>query len=136
MPLRWPRIAAWRVSRRALTLALAAALLAGSGCDSAERRARALTGGEPARGREALRSYGCGNCHIVPGVRGAQGLVGPPLNGLRRRDSLAGRLPNTPENLMLWIRQPQRIVPGTPMPDLGIGDREARDIAAYLYTLR
>ncbi len=117
-------------------LVLAAMLLATAGCDSAERGARALTGGEPARGRELLRSYGCGTCHIVPGVPGAAGVVGPPLDRLGSRAQLAGRLPNTPDNLILWVRQPQRIVPGTAMPDLGVGERDARDIAAYLYTLR
>ncbi len=41
-------------------------------------------------------------------------------------------LPNTPENLVRWIQQPEQIRPGTAMPNLGISEDDARDIAAYL----
>ena len=61
--------------------------------------------------------------------------VGPPLDRYGRRVYIAGRLPNTPENLTAWLRAPQRYEPGGAMPDLGVTDRDARDIAAYLYTL-
>jgi cytochrome c len=44
-----------------------------------EARAAGLTGGDPHAGREAIAHYGCGACHTVPGVRRAQGMVGPPL---------------------------------------------------------
>jgi cytochrome c1 len=47
---------------------------------------------------------------------------------------LAGRLNNTPANLQAWIRDPQRISPGTAMPDLNVGEGDARDISAFLYT--
>ncbi len=72
-------------------------------------------------------NFGCGSCHTIPGVRGADAMVGPPLNG---------RLPNTPENLVHWIVTPQTVEPGTAMPNLGVSEREARDMAAYLYKLR
>lgn len=101
-----------------------------------DRTARQLTGGEPDRGRVALRSYGCGACHTVPGVRGATGLVGPPLTGIAARSYLAGQLPNNPDNMKRWIRAPQSIERGTAMPDLNVTEHDARDIAAYLYTLR
>jgi cytochrome c len=101
-----------------------------------ERTARELTGGEPDRGRVAIRSYGCGACHTVPGVRGATGLVGPPLTNIADRMYLAGQLPNTPDNMKRWIQTPQTVEVGTAMPDLGVNERDARDIAAYLYTLR
>lgn len=101
-----------------------------------DRTARQLTGGDPSRGKVAIRAYGCGTCHTVPGVRGATGLVGPPLDNIGERVYLAGQLPNTPGNMMRWIREPQSIEHGTAMPDLGVSEKDARDMAAYLYTLR
>lgn len=87
------------------------------------------------RGRELIRHYGCGSCHTVPGVRGADGLVGPPLTRFRDRGFIAGRLTNTPENLARWIADPQGVDPETAMPDLGVSRAQAEDIAAYLHTL-
>lgn len=101
-----------------------------------ERTARQLTGGDPSRGKIAIRAYGCGTCHTVPGVRGATGLVGPPLDNIGERVYLAGQLPNTPENMKRWIREPQSIENGTAMPNLGVSEKDARDMAAYLYRLR
>jgi cytochrome c2 len=40
-----------------------------------------------------------------------------------------------PDNLVKWLRQPQNVVPGNAMPDMGVTPQDARDIAAYLYTL-
>jgi cytochrome c1 len=79
---------------------------------------------------------GCAACHVIPGVRGADGKVGPPLTGIGSRIMIAGQVPNTPDNLIRWIRDPQAIEPGTAMPNLGVSEPTARDIAAYLYTLR
>jgi cytochrome c1 len=62
--------------------------------------------------------------------------VGPPLDRYGRRVYIVGRLPNTPENLTAWLRTPQRYEPGGAMPNLDVTERDARDIAAYLYTLR
>jgi cytochrome c1 len=45
-------------------------------------------------------------------------------------------LRNTPDNLTRWVRNPQQIVPGNAMPDMGLSEAEARDVTAYLYTLR
>lgn len=98
--------------------------------------ARQLTGGEPSRGREAIQRYGCGTCHTVPGVRAASGMVGPPLTGIADRVYLAGQLPNNPDNMKRWIREPQSIEGGSAMPNLNVTEKDARDIAAYLYTLR
>jgi cytochrome c1 len=83
-----------------------------------------------------MRDYGCGSCHAIPGVRGADSGVGPPLAGFGRRRFIAGRVPNEPDELVRWILHPQGVKPGTAMPDLGVSDQHARDIAAYLYTLR
>lgn len=91
--------------------------------------------GDPDRGARLISDYGCGSCHVVPGVDGADGLVGPPLTDFGRRSYIAGMLPNNADNLQTWIRDPQRIVPGNAMPDLGVPAVDARDIAAYLLTL-
>jgi cytochrome c len=115
--------------------ALALLLLAGCASD-ADRTARALTGGDPGRGQTALRAYGCGSCHRIPGVRGATADVAGPLDRLGQRQVLAGMLPNTAENLVQWVRHPQAVVPGNAMPELNVSDGDARDMAAYLYTLR
>ncbi len=90
---------------------------------------------DPARGARAIRTYGCGSCHLIPGIRGADGMVGPPLTGWRERAIIAGYLANTPEHLVQWIVMPQSVAPGNAMPNLGVTDGDARDIAAYLYTL-
>ncbi len=92
--------------------------------------------GDPVRGRLALTQYACNACHMIPGVTGATVYVGRPLNDLATRKVIAGSLPNTQENLMRWIRNPQEIDPRTAMPMLGVSARDAQDISAYLMTLR
>jgi cytochrome c1 len=62
--------------------------------------------------------------------------VGPPLDRLAHRVYLAGMLPNTAENLAFWIRHPQKVDPRTAMPDMQVTESHARDMVAYLYTLR
>lgn len=94
-----------------------------------------VAGGDPARGVVALARYGCGGCHIIPGVSGARGMVGPPLTDFALRGYVAGVVPNWPRHLVQWVMDPPAISPQTAMPNLGIGEQEARDIAAYLYTL-
>lgn len=91
--------------------------------------------GNPAAGKALLQSYGCGSCHVIPGIRTARGTFGPPLLFFSRRTMIAGELPNRPENLVRWIENPPAIEPGTAMPNLGVSDRKAHDMAAYLYTL-
>jgi cytochrome c2 len=102
----------------------------------AEVIAEQLTGGDVQAGKQAILHYGCGACHEIPGVPGANGKVGPSLDGIATRAAIAGRLPNAPANLVRWIRHPQEVSPGTGMPDQAVGEREGRDIAAYLYTLQ
>jgi len=101
-----------------------------------EAAASALTGGDPRAGLRAIRRYGCGACHAIPGAPRADGQVGPALKGIASRGFLAGRLPNDPDAMIAWIRTPQAINPGGGMPDMGMSEHEARDIAAYLYTLK
>ena len=110
---------------------LAATLLLG-GCASGAKPTL-VPGGDAGRGKQLIARYGCGGCHVIPGIRGAQGDVGPSLRHFRRVRFIAGRIPNSPENAMRWIRDPQGIEPGTIMPDLGVKPDEARDIVAYLY---
>lgn len=101
-----------------------------------EQRARQLTRGEPSAGREAIQRRACGGCHTIPGVNGAKGKVGPPLTAFAGRGYIGGRIGNTPDNLVGWIMDPHATDPQSAMPPMGIGEAEARDIAAYLYTLR
>lgn len=118
-----------------IAVCLAGVLSVGCGPDR-EAAAAALTGGDPAAGRERIVHYGCGACHTVPGVAGAHRQVGPPLAGLPERMYIAGVLANNPANLIRWIESPTEVDPLTAMPDLGVTEADARDIAAYLYTLR
>ena len=95
-----------------------------------------LPGADRTKGRQLIQTYGCYTCHVIPGVRGAVGTVGPPLTAIARRTYLAGRLTNTPENMIRWIHNPKSVDDKTAMPVTGISDAEARHVAEYLYTLR
>lgn len=117
-------------------LLLVAILVAGCGRNDIRKNAALMTGGNPDRGPALVDRYGCGTCHTISEVRGATGLVGPPLDGIARRVYLAGQLPNTAENMIRWIRHPQSIERGTAMPDLKVTEQDGRDLAAFLYTLR
>jgi|SRR5438128_373805 len=117
-------------------LVVIAAIACGQ-CDRAvEQRASRWTGGEPSRGRLAIRRFGCSSCHSIPGIRGADALVGPPLDRIASRVYIAGSVPNTPQNLMRFLGHPHGPHPTTAMPEMRIPERDLRDIAAYLYTLR
>ena len=111
--------------------------LATSACDrGAYRVASELTGGDPDKGRHDIAKYGWDTCHNIPGVLTATATVGPPLQQIGLRTYLAGRLDNTPENMIRWIRQPHSVDPQTAMPETCVTEADGRDIAAYLYTLR
>lgn len=88
--------------------------------------------GDKDRGRAAIERYGCASCHVIPGIPGATGRVGPDLTGLPSQMYVGGVLPNTPRNLERWLLDPPAISPGTAMPRLGLTPEEARDVAAYL----
>jgi cytochrome c len=104
--------------------------------DVEAREAAAMTGGDPARGPDLMRKYGCQSCHTIPGVVGADGLVGPPLAGIASRSYIGGVLPNAPANMLRWIEDPKKVDSLTAMPNVGVTPSDARHIAAYLYTLR
>jgi cytochrome c2 len=95
-----------------------------------------LTHGDAEAGEVAFRRYGCGACHTITLNPGADGRVGPSLDKVAGRPFLAGRLTNTPDQMIAWLQHPQALEPGSGMPDVGVTDRDARDLAAYLYTLK
>jgi cytochrome c2 len=123
-----------------LAALIVAILLVGGVYKYAEQRDRmrmqaaADTGGDPRRGEAMFIQYGCGSCHALKNVRDATGMVGPPLDGIALREIIAGHLANKPENMERWIRDPQHVSPGTAMPNLRVGETDARDITAFLYT--
>jgi cytochrome c len=119
----------------ALLFWTACLLLAGCRGGEAFPTYSALPNGDPHLGKEVIRAYGCGACHVIPGIREARGLVGPPLYFFGQRTMIAGELPNTPDNLVRWVRNPRAIEPGTAMPDLGLSEDQAENVAAYLYTI-
>lgn len=98
--------------------------------------AEVTTGGNPHAGANKIQYYGCGSCHVIPGISGATGRVGPPLSGIAGRVYIAGVLQNTPTNMMRWIQNPKAVDEKTVMPNLNVTARDAADIAGYLYTLQ
>jgi cytochrome c1 len=125
-----------RTSVAGIVVVIAILLLAA--CHTNERTAapRIVRGGSRDLGKDLIVKYGCGSCHEIPGVRGARGLVGPPLTHFGRRGTIAGELANTPDNLISWVHDPHAVEPGTDMPTLGVTTEEARNIAAYLESLQ
>jgi len=87
------------------------------------------------RGASVIAAYGCGSCHEIPGIPGARGLVAPPLDSFARRTFIAGRFPNTRDNLVRWLLDPPSLVRETGMPKLGLSEADADAAAAYLYSL-
>jgi cytochrome c2 len=93
-----------------------------------------LTGGNPRAGRQLVARYGCGGCHEIAGLAHADSKVGPSLTDIRERSYVGGVLPNSAANLIKWIQHPRAVRPDTTMPELGMNQAEARDMAAYLYS--
>lgn len=91
---------------------------------------------DPRRGQALMAQYQCTACHAIPDVAGPAGGMGPTLKAFGRRSYIAGHIPNAPAALAAWLRSPQALVPGTAMPDLGVSETDARDMAAFLGTLR
>jgi cytochrome c1 len=112
-------------------------LVLACGCDDGRREHASIMtgGGDPDRGMQAIGHYGCSSCHTIPGVRGADALVGPPLDRVGGRGYIGGVLQNTPDNMMRWIENPPGVDPMTAMPNMHVSEADARDIASYLYTL-
>jgi cytochrome c len=121
------------MSRRvACALSLLAVVLA-TGCGGVGHHLAVGGGADASRAPAEIGRYGCTSCHTIAGLD-SSAQVGPELKDFSQRRYIAGRLPNTPANLVEWIREPQKVDPGNVMPMLGVTPREARDIAAYLYS--
>ena len=120
--------------RRPLAIACMAFFL--TGCDTNSEQGPANFSGDPKRGMALIKQYGCGGCHLIPNIAHATGNVGPPLLHVGTRTYLAGFISNSPENMALWIQDPQNAQPGNAMPRMGVTMQDARDITAFLYTLK
>jgi mono/diheme cytochrome c family protein len=118
---------------RALAAGLFAALY---GCTNSDGYQPTIEGGDPKRGRVAVAELECGACHIIPGVPGAVGRVGPPLNEYARNVYIAGNYPNVPSILIQFVRDAPSLAPQTAMPAIEMSEAQSRDIAAFLYSLQ
>lgn len=123
--------------RRAAIVGCALALLMFAACKKDIRKAASemTGGGDPDAGKSTLARRNCNACHKIPGVESSRATGGPSLEHWTQHELIAKRYPNTPENLMHWIQDPRAMVDTTYMPSMGVQEKEARDIAAYLYTL-
>ena len=104
-------------------------LLGLAACDSLELPGQAQSG------RAAMSELGCGACHAIPGIAWPKGRVGPPLADFGSRALIAGKLPNTAENLAAFVRDATRHVPDGAMPPIAMTEAQARDIAMHLLSL-
>lgn len=117
-----------------LTLAVwLSALL--SACADKSSPPRTIMGADADRGLEVMERVGCAACHETPGVAWPKGLAGPSLRGFADGPMIAGQFPNRPDVLIRFIKDAPSMAPATGMPAMPLTDPEARDVAAYLYTL-
>lgn len=130
-----PSLASCNRTLSLLALVAMAAVLGCRGGQQVQPYAIA-TGGDVHTGMRVIGEYKCGSCHTIPGIRNANGVFGPPLNRVARRSYIAGNFPNSPSNLEHWVMAPTSMKPKTAMPDLGLTPQQARDVTAYLETLR
>lgn len=126
---------AWRVGTIVVVVVIAGLIVAWAYPGRVGEPVVDVQAGNAQLGRDAIREFGCISCHSVPGVTGADTWVGPPLDNWADRHYIAGRVPNDPETLVLFLLDPKYVDPETAMPVTGLTEDEARNIAAYLYTL-
>lgn len=119
----------------ALIIACGSAVVGCADADPPPEHLRIL-GGDIESGRRIIRETGCGVCHVIPRIRGARGRVGPSLEFFGARQVIAGRFPNDPDRLSQFVRNAPSIAPETAMPRFNLNEKESRDVAAFLYTLR
>lgn len=94
-----------------------------------------IAGADASAGLEVMQRVGCAACHVTPGVRWPQGIAGPSLHGFADSPMIAGRFPNRPDELVRFLIDAPSMAPDTAMPPMPLTQQEARDVAAYLYTL-
>jgi cytochrome c len=125
--------------KRRIPLSFAATALTGlllAGCDGKSETGLVNFSGDSHRGAALVKHYQCGSCHLIPEIDEATGNVGPPLLHVGTRTYIAGFIHNSPENMALWIQDPQKALPGNAMPRMGVTPRDSRDITAFLYGLK
>jgi sulfur-oxidizing protein SoxX len=105
------------------------------GCAEKDGLPRQIAGADPAKGLAAMEQTGCASCHAIPGIDWPRGAVGGALAGFGARPLIAGHLPNRPDLLVQWVRDAPSLAPQTAMPAMPLSPAQARDVAAYLYTL-
>ena len=105
------------------------------GCTGPTGYEPSVENANPEAGREIIAALECGACHVIPGVPGAWGRVGPELEEYKKNVYVAGRYPNTPDVLIRFVRDAPSMSPNTAMPAIEMTELQARDIAAYLYSL-
>jgi cytochrome c1 len=104
-------------------------------CADKTAPSRQLAGANPTQGLRLIQAEGCGACHRIPGVKWPRGAVGGSLDNLQGQAMIAGRFPNRPEVLIAWLRDAPAMAPDTAMPASRLTKEQARDVAAYLYSL-
>ena len=109
--------------------------LALSACVDKADLPRPIVQADAAEGLAIIRQVGCAACHTIPGVAWPQGRSGGNLSGFGALPMIAGRLPNQPDVLIGWLIDAPSMDPGTAMPPMPLTQDQARDVAAYLYTL-
>ncbi len=115
-------------------IAILPLLLAGA-CADKTNPPRAVTGADADAGLAVMRRVGCASCHIVPGIDWPAGVSGPSLRGFADSPMIAGRFPNRPDVLVDFMIDAPAMAPDTGMPAMPLTQDEARNVAAYLYTL-
>lgn len=124
----------WITARAAARLALPVCLVL-TGCKNPIETRHEPDVAAIDRGLIAIRKAGCGACHEIPGIDWPNGRLAPSLVGFDDVGLIAGTLPNCPDVLASFIRNPPSVKPGSTMPPMPVTQREAADIAAYLYGL-
>jgi cytochrome c oxidase subunit II len=87
-------------------------------------------------GKRVFETTACINCHTVRGTA-ANGRFGPDLTHLMSRATIAsGAAENTPENLRLWLKDPDAIKPGSLMPAMKLSEVDLDALVRYMQSLR
>ncbi len=94
------------------------------------------TSDETAAGERVFMREACAGCHTIRDTP-ADGTLGPDLTDVGARTTIAAaQLENTPQNMALWISDPQRVKPGNLMPPVPLSKADLDAVVAYLESLR